>query len=227
MTVPPAFPLSPRGWSRWILAFLGQRQAEGPNLGALEMLLSYLIQLDPAPEAVPEVLAKYVTSPQASVAEAAVVLREAWLGQTGHPDTPSPSLQETLRSFGGLLDDWGALAAFMTVAGDSAQLQAFGQERVLQLGPAGRRQILGARRVLRGQLVAADPTTSDRYETRLRVVGAELDEQPVQAYELLLSRQAILIQGDAGYFQVFTSESLTPRLRAAPARRAARGTSKT
>ena len=121
MSVPPAFPLSPRGWSRWILAFLGQRQAEGPNLGALEMLLSYLIQLDPAPEAVPEVLARYASSPQASVAEAAVVLREAWLGQTGDPDTPSPSLQETLRSLGGLLDDWGASAAFMTVAENSAQ----------------------------------------------------------------------------------------------------------
>ena len=74
-------------------------------------------------------------------------------------------------------------------------------------------QEVAARTVLRVQVPPSDPASPERYETRLRAVGAELDAEPAQAYELVVTRRTIVVEGSAGYYRVCTAEGLAPQLR--------------
>ncbi len=216
----PVAALSPQDWCRSILASLHQRRGQGRAVGELEMLLSAVSQLDPTIERFESLLTRYAASAQPAVSKAAQVLVEAWWDRTISAVAASlPPLQETLRSLGGVLDDWQASVAYLAIDQEGALLQAFGEDRPLRLGRAALHQAIGARTVLRGMVAPADPTSSERYETRLRVVGADLDQQPAQAYELLVTRRTIVAEGSGGYYRVCTAEGLTSDACAAPGRR--------
>ena len=72
---------------------------------------------------------------------------------------------------------------------------------------------------LRGQVPPADPAGILRHETRLRAVGAVLDAEPAQAFELALLPSAIVVEGSAGYVRVFLADELTELVQAAAQQR--------
>jgi hypothetical protein len=165
-------------------------------------------------------LGEYVASARPGIAEAAWILHDAWLRgySRASPHTPPP-LQETLRTLGALLDEAGAEAALLAVASENAHLRTLEGPQPLQLGPQELRQEIAARTALRGRITPSDPMGAERYETRLRTVGAELDEQPEQVYRFLVSGHTVVIEGSAGYYRVCTPQALTPELFAAKAQR--------
>src|SRR5207244_3198770 len=113
---------SPGTWSRRVLASLSEHQVQGREVASLEMLLTSIIQLDPPREAFSDLLAQYVDGSRPEIAEAAHLLRRAWLRD--HPDTVDPRvpLPELLRTLGGLLDESRVEIACLTVNSDSAHL---------------------------------------------------------------------------------------------------------
>lgn len=207
--------LTPQAWCRRILTALNQRQVAGREAGDLEMLLTYFIELDPSPPAFTELLARFANDSRAGIAEAATLLQRSWLrGRTGTAAPPMPSLSETLRTVGALLDDALARAAFIAIAPEAVQVQMFGEPHALVWGPHELQQEVAARRALRGQVAPADPTVPERYETRLRAVGTVLEAEPEQAYLLAATRQTVIVEGSEGYHHVFRNEDLAPLLRA-------------
>jgi hypothetical protein len=123
-----------------------------------------------------------------------------------------PPLQETLRTQGGNLDDYDTQAGFVSVVGGSSQLQPFGEWQPRALDPPALLHEIAARTALRGQLLHANPADPHRYETRLRAVGADLDAEAPQSYQLLVSRQTIVVEGSHGYYRVCTTDGLAPEL---------------
>jgi hypothetical protein len=141
------------------------------------------------------------------------VLRDAWLSAGGDRATRlAPAFQETLRMVGALLDETAARGAYLVLAPEWVQLHAFGAHGPLQLGLLQLCQEIAARTALRGRVPPADPTALDRYETRLRVVGAELDRAPVQAYELVITPRAIEVESTTGYQRTFADADLAALL---------------
>ena len=223
MSAPPPAPLTPLVWCRRVLAALGHRQAHGRSTSELEMLLSYFVERDPSPEAFAHLLGQYVTSSRPGVAEAAAVLDRAWQrSAAATPTTPPPSREETLRTLGARLDELRAQAAYLVLAADSAQLQAFGQSDVQRWGTIELWQEVAARTALRGQGSADATTEPPRFEPLLRLVGVELDSQPPQSYQLLVTAQTVVVEGSAGYYRLCTAEGLASQARTAPTRRGAR-----
>ena len=212
--------LSPQAWCRRILNSLTQRKVEGREAGDLEMLLTFFIQLDPNAQSFTEMLAHYANDSRAEIAEAAGLLQRAWVrGRTGRAAPPMPPLAETLRTVGGLLDEALTRAAYVIASPDVIQIQMFGEPTQIVLGPQELHQEVAARAALRGQVSPSDPTSTDGYETRLRAVGTVLDEEPAQAFVLLVTRRSVVVEGAEHYYNVFTNEDLSVLLRTIVGRR--------
>ena len=197
-TRPPA-PLSPLAWCRRVLAALRHRQAHGRSAGELEMLLSYFIERAPPPQQFADLLGHYVANSRPGLAEAAAGRERAWQwSAAATPATPPPSREETLRTLGARLDELGAQAAHLVLTPDSAQLQSFGESRVQRLGTVELWQDVAAHTAQRGQGSADATDASPRFEPLLRLVGIELDTQPPQSYQLLVTARTMVVEGGAG-----------------------------
>jgi hypothetical protein len=186
----------------------------------METLLTYFIELSPTTEAFPGLLAQYVGDPRPGIAAAAGVLQRAW--QRTRTSVAMPAelpLAEVLRTLGALLDDSEARAGLLVLARDRPRLHVFSESSMG--GDMAHRTFgllklsleIAARTALRGQMAPRDPTATDRFETRLRAVGVELDQEPAQSYEVLLTERTIVVEGTEGYYRVCTSEGLAPQLR--------------
>src|SRR5581483_8807903 len=98
---------TPQEWCYRILTALRQHQVHRREVGSLETLLSYFIELDPSAEAFTALLSQYAADPRPEIAQAAGHLQGAWRrAQLDNAQPPVMPLQETLRTFGALLDDW-------------------------------------------------------------------------------------------------------------------------
>lgn len=213
-------PLSPNAWCRRILTSLTQRKVEGREVGDLEMLLTFFLELDLNPQTFTDMLARYANDPRAGIAEASELLQRAWLrGRTGATAPSMPTLHETLRTVGALLDDALARAAYVVTSLDVIQIQMFGEPQQLVLGPHELRQEIAARTALRSQVAPSDPTSTERYETRLRAVGRVLDEEPLQSFAIVATLRSVVVEGAEDYYNVFTNEDLAVLLRAIVGRR--------
>jgi hypothetical protein len=220
---PPATP-SPQAWCRRILTALSQRKLQTREAGELEMMLVSFIEMAPAPEAFDKLLARYVADARPGIAEAATLLQRSWRqGQFQAEAEPRITLEETLRVLGGLLDDARARAAFVVLTPDGAQMQAFGETHQWELTTADIARESAARSALRGQVQVGDVTVPDRLERALRAAGAALETEPQQTYELAVTHRALVAEGSAGYFHVFSFDELAVLLRAAIEQRQARG----
>lgn len=220
MTNPDQAARSPEAWCRRILASLLQRKVEGPEAGDLEMLLTYFIELDPSAAVFTDLLARYASDSRAGIAGAAGLLQRSWLrGQSGAAREPMPPLAEALRAVGGGLDEALTRAAYVVTEPDSIQVQTFGEITQLTLGPQDLHQEIAARRTLRGHVAPTDPTSTERYEPRLRAVGSVLDDEPAQSLALVVTRRTVVVEGSEGYYSVFNNDDLAVLLRAIVARR--------
>jgi hypothetical protein len=231
--------LTPREWCERVLAALRQRKRAGPGVAYMEMMLTYLIELDPPHEEFGELLARYIGDVGPGIAGAADLLQASWRRAEALP--APPPLAETLRTLGGLLDDAGTALARLSLAPESVLLQALGPVQERALGPAELQQEIAARTALRGQVPsdpAAAPTAvgspdaparpdrseppdtpvpADRYEPLLRNLGAALAAEPPQSYEVYVTPRAVVVEGSAGYFAVFTRPQLAALRQEPPA----------
>jgi hypothetical protein len=213
-------PLTPRAWCRRVLTALHERATPGSNVGDLPMLLAYLIELNPSAELFAELLARCSADSRPGVADAARVLQRSWeRGLSGADVLPLPPLAEILRTLGALLDASGARGAYLAVTPDVVRVQTFGEQSIVDLGAQELRQEIAAYTALRGQ-VPAGPTDV-RHETRLRAIGMALDAEPSQSYELAVMPRAVLVEGTAGYYRVFTADDLADLVAAAARQRQA------
>jgi hypothetical protein len=196
--------LTPREWCGRVLTALLQRKAAGQDTAYLEMMLTYFVEIDPPHEEFGELLARFITGP--GVVGAADLLQHSWL--RGEETAEPPPLPETLRTLGGLLDDFQTRLARLAIAPDSTLVQPLLPANELTLGPVELQQEVSARLALRGQVAAEDPATSDRYEPLLRAVGVALAAEPPQTYEVIVTPRVVVVEGSAGYFGVFTRDQL-------------------
>ncbi|HEY7066278.1 MAG TPA: hypothetical protein VII06_32700 [Chloroflexota bacterium] len=215
-TMQPAdSPLLPTAWCRRILTSLTHRKLPDRAAGNLEVLLTYFIELDPPAASFVDRLKDYAESSRPEMAKAAELLRQAWRDAHDKQALPPPSLQETLRTLGARLDDAGARAAYLALTPEQVQLQTFGALTQCSLDPRELRLEVAARLALRGQVAPDGPNAPPRYETRLRVIGARLDDEPPQSYELFVTPRTIVVEGSAGYYRSCTLDDLveqpTPR----------------
>jgi hypothetical protein len=214
-------PLTPQAWCRRVLTALHERATPGSNVGDLPMLLAYFIELNPSAELFADLLARCAADTRPGVADAARVLQRSWeRGLTGAEVLPVPPMAEILRTLGALLDASNARGAYLAVAPEAVRVQTFGDQSIVDLGALELRQEIAAYTALRGQ-VPPDPGADVRHETRLRVIGLELDAEPGQAYELAVMPSAVLVEGTAGYRRVFTADDLTALIAAAARQRQA------
>jgi hypothetical protein len=213
-------PAMPVEWCRRILGSLRQRKTQRRSAGDMETLLTYFIELSPTLDTFPALLAQYVGDPRAGIASAAGVLQRAWQRTRTTAAMPADlPLAEVLRTLGALLDESEAHAGLLVLARDRPRLHIFSES--VASGDMAHRTFgllelsleIAARTALRGQLAPRDPTATDRFETRLRAVGVELDQEPPQSYKMLLTERTIVVEGTAGYYRVCTSEGLAPQLR--------------
>jgi hypothetical protein len=218
MAKPEAALLTPREWCERVLAALRQRRRAGPGVAYMEMMLTYLIGLDPPHEEFGELLARYIGDVGPGIAGAADLLQASWQRAEALP--AAPPLAETLRLLGGLLDDAGTALARLSLTPESVLLQALGPVQERALGPTELQQEIAARTALRGQLPPAAPARpsalvppdapapADRYEPLLRNLGAALAAAPPQSFEVYVTPRAVVVEGSAGYFQIFTRAQL-------------------
>jgi len=96
-----------------------------------------------------------------------------------------------LRAIGGGLDEALVRAAYVVTEPDTIQVQTFGDLTHIMLGPQELNQEIAARTALRGQVAATDPTSTERYETRLRAVGSVLDEESAQSFTIIVTRRTV------------------------------------
>jgi hypothetical protein len=212
--------LTPQAWCERVLGALTRRRLEARKSQRLELLLRYFIDLDPATAEFDALLARHATDVRPTNAAIAQQLEEAWLRtRIGATTMPLLPLQETLRTLGALLDEYEAEAGYVSVVGGSTRVQPFGDWTPRAQEPLELLHEIAARTALRGQIRHADPTDPTRYETRLRAVGIKLDAMPRQAYQLLVSRQTIVVEGSAECYEVFTTDSLAPHLQTLVTRR--------
>jgi hypothetical protein len=221
VSTPIAPALSPRDWCYRILHAIRRQNAQRREARSLETLLSYFIELNPSADDLTALLARYVSDPRTELAKAALLLQRAWQRAQLNPGLPlHQPHQEALRTVGALLDEWGAQVVYVALNADLSQLHIFCEQHQvgalshLRLGPEQLCQEIAARTALRGQVAGVDPTSIARYETRLRVIGAELDANPPQAYTVLVTPRTIVVEGSAGYYRMSTSEGMAPELRA-------------
>ncbi len=79
-------------------------------------------------------------------------------------------------------------------------------------------RLLSAARMaaLRGRAPVRDPTTADRFETRLRIVGLQLESLPEATYELIVVPWLVTVHASTGETWTFTADELAALLRTAP-----------
>ncbi len=208
--------LQPVDWCYHVLDALRQRRGDDPETGHLEMLLSSFIELRPAPDAFATLLARYAADPRAGIADAAQALQRAWEKALRASLPAALCLSDCLRTLGGLLDDAGARAAYLSVRPDGAVVQGCGPTPYLRaLGRLELCQENAGRSALRGQVGAPDPADRQRFETRLRAVGAAVESRPGQSYELVVGPHLIEVESDDGYCHVFRPEEIDALLRQA------------
>jgi hypothetical protein len=214
-------PLTPQAWCRRVLSALHERSTPGSNVGDLPMLLAYFIELAPSPELFADLLARCSADTRPGVADAARVLQRSWeRGLSGAEVIPQPPLAEILRTLGALLDASDARGAYLAVAPEAVRVQTFGDQSIVDLGALELRQEIAAYTALRGQ-VPADPGADERHETRLRTIGLQLDDEPNQSFELAVMPRAVVVEGTAGYFRVFSAADLADLVEAAARQRQA------
>ena len=218
-------PVSPAEWCRRILTALCERGAEGEDAAYLQLLLTCLIDLAPPAEQFDSLLDRYRRDRRVGIAEAATVLQRAWRRATAADSPVMLSLEERLRIAGAWLDQERARAAVVQVQAERVRIDVYGGGHC-SLGPLELRHEQAGRTVLRGRLGVEDTPAVERYEVRLRLIGAVLADVPCQPFELFITPRAVVVEGAAGYFQVFTSETLARLAEVAVAqRRHARGES--
>jgi hypothetical protein len=208
-------PLTPRTWCRCALALVKDWAVDEHDLGYLELVLTYFIAMDPPGENFADLLAGYLDHMSPGSAEAAALLQRSWL-HWRHGGARRPPFQETLRTLGALLDASGARAALLTVAPDGAAQQTFRELGQRYLEAPELEEQIAARVALRGTGAPPAPSPVDRYEALLRVLGAALDVDgdPAQPYELVVTPRTVMVEDGTGYHQVFTIEHLAALLRA-------------
>jgi hypothetical protein len=193
----------PTPWCRTILTALEQHGAADRVAGQLGLLLCSLIEMELAPDDFGRLLARYAVDPRPDIAEAAGMLQSAWARATEAPG-PAPlplPLPEQLGLLGRLLDEAGAHAAYVSLGPAGATIQGCGPtpfERTL--GPL-ELQHEHARR----SVDAGAPAGPDRFETRLRLVGALLERQAAPAYELFVGPHCVEVEGSDGSCRLFPS----------------------
>jgi hypothetical protein len=217
----PTPPLAPQAWCRRVLTSLNQRQVAEREAGYLEMLLTYFIERDPTAEAFTVMLAQYIEDPRPGIAEAAALLQRSW--QRGRTVSgPFPPLSETLRTLGGLIDDAQVRYAYLVIGRGGVRLLTFGGEPLQRnIDHAELQQEIAARTALRGQVPPSEQADGLSRESQLRVVGALLEEQADQSYDLVVTPRALVVEGSEGYYRLFPDDELTAFARAAAAERRA------
>jgi hypothetical protein len=211
LAVPPA--LSPKDWCERILTSLARRLAQGAGVPYLNMVLTYFVELNPSADAFADLLKEATADPRPRMAEAARVLQRAWeQGYVEGATASPPTVQETLRTLGGLIDEAAARGAYLGLTRGRAQLQVFGETWRLELAGRELSQHVAARTVLRGQGPTADPAAADRFETRLRLIGADLEALPLQWYELVATPRLIVVEGSAGYYHEYSLKEIAAGL---------------
>jgi hypothetical protein len=179
------------------------------------MLVSFM-ELNPPADKFGEILARYAADPRPGIAEAARLLERSWhQGQMQTPVAARLTPADILRVLGALLDDARARAAFVVLGPEGALMQAFGETRQWELTAVEIARENAARSALRGQVPVGNPLLPERYESALRAVGTALEREAPQVFEILASRNAVVVSGDAGYHRVFSPDELTALLRQA------------
>jgi hypothetical protein len=167
-----------------------------------------LIEMELAPDEFGRLLARYAVDPRPDIAEAAGMLQSAWARAT-EPTGPAPlplPLPAQLGLLGRLLDEAGALAAYLSVGPAGAIIQGCGPIPYQRtLGPRELQHEHASRSAGSGAERAADPAVPDRFETRLRLVGALLEGQAAHAYELFVGPHCVEVEGIDGSCQLFPS----------------------
>jgi hypothetical protein len=166
-------------------------------------------------------LARYVADSRPGIAGAAIALQRAWARANQGAEPPLLSFEDLLRTLGSLLDEAGARAAYLSVGPAGATLQGCGPTPCQRtLGPLELHQENAGRSALRSQVLPTDQAAPERFEGRLRVVGAMLETQPVQVYEIVVGPHLIEVEGEDGYCHVFTAEEITALIAEAAEQRA-------
>src|SRR5262249_10984065 len=142
-------------------------------------------------------------------------------GSSGEPLRQS----ELLRTLGGLLDNASTHAARLVMTKDAVELQLFHDLGQVDAGgveqmevPLEEVRLLSAARMaaLRGRGPERDPTTADRFETRLRIVGGQLESLPDATYEVIVVPWLVTVHASTGETWTFTDAELAALLRSAP-----------
>ncbi len=205
-------PVVPEEWCRHVLTALTRRKIEDRATGHLEMLLAVFIQMCPSPETFVERLAEHAASGRPGLADAARVLRRAWEEGQREGSGVTPTLQETLRTLGAWLDERGARAAYATVGPDGARIQTFGELTEATFEPLALRLEVAARTTLRDEVAPTDSCAPATHEARLRAVGAALAGAPAQWLELFVTTRTIVVEGQGGYYRVWSLDELAAAL---------------
>jgi hypothetical protein len=213
--------VEPVEWCQQVLATLRQRRKDDPETGHLEMLLTSFMEMRPPAHTFAALLARYVADSRPGIAGAAIALQRAWARANQGAEPPLLSFEDLLRTLGSLLDEAGARAAYLSVGPAGATLQGCGPTPCQRtLGPLELHQENAGRSALRSQVLPTDQAAPERFEGRLRVVGAMLETQPVQVYEIVVGPHLIEVEGEDGYCHVFTAEEITALIAEAAEQRA-------
>ena len=213
--------VEPIEWCQRVLASLRQRRKDDPETGHLEMLLTSFMEMRPPSHTFPALLARYAVDSRPGIAGAAVALQRAWERANEGAILPLLSFEDLLRTLGSLLDEAGARAGYLSVGPAGATLQGCGPTPCQRtLGPLELHHENAGRSALRSQILPADEAAAERFEGRLRVVGAMLETQPVQGYEIVVGPHLIEVEGDDGYCHVFTAEEVAALIAEAAEQRA-------
>jgi hypothetical protein len=212
----PPLSLSPHAWCEGLLRALHARPVEGPDVEYLERLLGHFVGVDPPANEFGALLVDYLQSAPPSDPATADRLQRSWLRAELGGASPVRSLQETLRTLGALLDEAdlrGSEVVSLEVDAERAAVGTLGRFRRREFDPLRLRQQSAARMALRGQMMPrTNPTALDRYEPRLRAVGAALDREPPQSYRIAVTPNVVVVEGSAGYRHGFTPAQLAALL---------------
>jgi hypothetical protein len=201
--------VEPVEWCERVLGTLRQRRTDDRETGHLEMLLTSFMEMQPPSHTFAALLARYVADSRPGIAAAAFSLQRAWESANQGAVPPPLPFEDLLRTLGSLLDEAGARAGYLSVGPAGATLQGCGPTPCQRtLGPLELHHENTGRSALRSQVSPAGEASPERFESRLRIVGAMLETQPVQGYEIIVGPHLIEVEGEDGYCHVFTAEEI-------------------
>src|SRR4051812_1306688 len=158
-----------------------------PAPAATPRLLTSFMEMRPPSHTFAALLARYVADSRPGIAGAATALQRAWARASQGTIPALLPFEDLLRTLGSLLDEAGARAGSLSVGPDGAPLQGCGPTPCQRtLGPLELHQENAGRSALRSQVLPTDEAAQERFEGRLRVVGAMLETQPMQVYEIVI-----------------------------------------